>query len=1006
GEFDDDPDFLTLLQRVRQNTLQAYAHQDLPFENLVEILQPDRDMSHAPIFQVMFVMQNTPMESFELSDIRLQAVEAEQKIAKYDLSLIMMETADGLYAEFEYNTDLFKPETIDRLHRHFQKLLEDVIRMPQVPVSLLPLITDEEQKIFTTRWNAIPEKVPFDRCVHRLFEERVDKMPEKTALVYKDVQLSFAELNRRANRLAHYLRKHGVRPETIVGISMERSLEMIVSLLAVLKAGGAYLPIDPEYPAERIEYLIQDSGITLLLTQQALSGRFKDFQIEQIVYEQLQSDLADLPDENLPDLARPANLAYIIYTSGSTGKPKGTMLQHQGLVNLTYSLGGYYHVSPESRTLQFASFSFDASVEEIFNTLVNGATLYLIDRETLLSGTGLVKALKDYRITNVTLPPSVLAVLSPDEFPDLKHITSAGEACTPEIANKWSVNRTFVNGYGPTENTVCATVYTVEEPISGSTVPIGHPIHNVSVYILNQRMLPQPIGVPGELYIGGKALARGYLNRPELTAERFVPNPFAENPGERLYKTGDLARFLPDGNLEFLGRIDTQVKIRGFRIELGEIEAVLQQQPGVIDAVVHAHKMPTGNEYRLAAYLIVEDKEHFNPERLKKQVADTLPDYMVPAAFLLMDQFPLTPNGKVNYRALPVPHFDARGELKEAVAPRTPLEGRLADIWKEVLGVSTIGVTDSFFDLGGHSLLAMKLLTAVEQQLGKDVNLVNFFQEATIEHMAKLIEEEDVFESGASLIQLRKGDDTQPLFFVHPSGGGVHHYAELAKLLDTDRAVYGIQAQGLDGKKELHKTIEDMASAYIQTIKEKQPMGPYLLASWSLGVIIVHEMARQLANLGEQVALLLQFDQGPDVVYEKPKDNAEMLVNMFKRYFKLDADYLRTLDETDQFKFVIKKAKKHRVVPRYVRLKDFKRYIIVNETQIQAWLNYKQKPYDGDIVLLRSEENANADPPDLGWSKLVNKVQIIDVPGDHITMLLMPHVQVVAERLSALLKNI
>ena len=380
-----------------------------------------------------------------------------------------------------------------------------------------------------------------------------------------------------------------------------------------------------------------------------------------------------------------------------------------------------------------------------------------------------------------------------------------------------------------------------------------------------------------------------------------------------------------------------------------------------------------------------------------------LPDYMVPAAFVTLSEFPLTPNGKINYRALPLPQFDVSGEIKEKVKPRNTLETRLLDIWKEVLGSSNIGVTDSFFDLGGHSLLAMKLLTAVEQQLGKDVNLVNFFRQPTIEHMAKLIEEEAPFESGASLIQLKKGDDRQPLFFIHPSGGSVHHYAELAKLLKTNRSVYGIQAQGLDGKLPLHKTIEEMASAYIQTIKQKQPVGPYFISSWSFGVIIVHEMARQFKAMGDELGLVLQLDQGPDITYEKPADTAEMLYNMFKRYFKLDVDYLRTLDETSQFKVAIKKAKKHKVIPRYVRLNDFKRYIIVNETQIMAWVNYQPKFYEGSIVLLRSEENANAESPDLGWRKLVKDVRIIDVSGDHIAMLLQPHVKKVAEQIDKLL---
>ncbi|HHE54400.1 MAG TPA: amino acid adenylation domain-containing protein, partial [Caldithrix abyssi] len=629
-----------------------------------------------------------------------------------------------LFAEFEYNTDLFRKETIERLHSHFQKLLEAILQMPHQPVSRLPLITDEEVQLFTHEWNQIPSEPPLNICIQTLFEQRVTRHPDKIVLVFKDEQFSFARLNAQANRLAHFLRQNGVGPEKIVAISLERSPQMIISLLAVLKAGGAYLPVDPEYPQERIDYMLTDSQAQWLITSKHLKEKFEHFTGTIIALETIEDQLTQFSEQNPQLVNTPQNLAYIIYTSGSTGRPKGTMLQHQGVINLVYSLGAFYGIKQNSGVLQFASFSFDASVDEIFDTLLNGATLYLIDRDTLLSGTGLVNALKTYKITNVTLPPSVLAVLNPDEFPDLKNITSAGEACTPEIANKWSKGRHFVNGYGPTENTVAATVHLVDKPIEGATVPIGHPIHNVHVYVLNQSMVHQPIGVPGELYIGGVGLARGYLNRPDLTAERFVPNPFAQNPGQRLYRTGDLVRYLPDGNLEFLGRIDKQVKIRGFRVELGEIEAVLQKHPGVKNAAVNAVKT-ADNEVRLVAYILPENQQTFDLDELKEKVKSMLPDYMVPAAFVTLSEFPLTPNGKINYRALPLPQFDVSGEIKEKIKPRNTLETRLLDIWKEVLGSSNIGVTDSFFDLGGHSLLAMKLLTAVEQQLGKDVNLVN-----------------------------------------------------------------------------------------------------------------------------------------------------------------------------------------------------------------------------------------------------------------------------------------
>ena len=1000
GDFSEDPGFRDFLHEVRKNILNSYSHQDLPFEQLVEILQPERDMSRSPVFQVMFVMQNTPMGKMELSDIRIEAVEADQKVAKYDLSLIMMETGETLFAEFEFNTDLYREETIQQMLRHFEHLLESIVREPDLPVSRLSMTAEEERTLITEKWNATSSAYPDEQAIHQLFERQAEQTPDKAAVCFKGRCLTYRELNEKANRLAHFLRGKGVRAEDIVGISVNRSFEMIIGLLGILKAGGVYLPLDPVYPQDRLRYIIEDAGVKVLLTENALSAPFTSSDAQTFIFETIEKELKTHAAENPPQRADAQNLAYIIYTSGSTGKPKGTMLQHRGLCNLTQSLAQKYRVTQESRNLQFASFSFDASVEEIFTPLTQGATLYLIEREVLLSGTGLSAMLTENKITNATLPPSLLAVLNPDDFPHLKNVVSAGEACPKETAEKWARGRHFVNGYGPTENTVCSTTFTVTESLSGKTVPIGQPIDNVRAYILDNHLTPVPVGLPGGLYLSGPGLARGYLKRPDLTAEKFIPNPFAQTAGERLYRSGDLARRLWNGEIEFLSREDQQLKIRGFRVEPGEIESVLLQQNSITDAVIDAV------EEKLAAWIVVSDSESFNMKTLRAALPAALPDYMIPSSIQVLDKIPLTPNGKVNYRALPAPSFEEASAKAEFVLARTTLEGRLADIWKEVLNVKKIGVLDNFFELGGHSLLAMRLLTAVEKQLDKDVNLVSFFQEPTIEHMAKMIEEEAVFETGASLIRLRKGDEKQALYFVHPSGGAVHHYRDLAQLLETERAVYGIQAQGLDGKMELHKTIEDMASAYIEAIREKQLHGPYLLISWSLGSIIVHEMARQLEQIGQKTALLIQLDQTPFITHDSPKDNAEMLANMFKRYFKVDQEYLRTLSEDEQFKVVIKKAKKHKAIPRFIRLADFKRYILVNETQIQAWLQYKAKPISGKIVLFRSEENRTQAETDLGWHKITGGVEIVDVPGNHITMLQEPHVREVATEISKRLNGL
>ncbi len=1002
--FHDDLDFRSLLRAVRQTTLEAYAHQDLPFEQLVEILQPERDMSHAPVFQVAFVMQNTPMGGMDLSNVNIKPIEAEQRIAKFDLSLIAMESGAQIYTEIEYNSDLFRADTIRRMLNQFERLLEEVTARPDEKISRYALPDEAEIKQLIEGFNETSEDFPKDKCIQEIFESCVEKRPDQPALIFEKEKISYKELNKRANQLAHFLREKGIGPEQIVGICIERSPEMIIAIWGVLKAGGAYLPIDPAYPDERIRYILEDAGVQIVLTQRSLEAKLKPMAGRVISLGGDRNQTRQFAESNPDMITDPENLAYVIYTSGSTGRPKGTMLRHRGLINLTNLYKKYLRMEPDSRALQFASFSFDASVEEIFTALTSGAALVLIKRETLMSGTGLIKTLNDYKINHATLPPSLLNIIDDEKFPHLKSLISAGEACPPEIAEKWSPDRRFFNGYGPTENTVCTTMFLVEQPIEGKNVPIGKPIQNVKTYILDENLNPLPIGIPGELYIDGESLARGYLKRPDLTAERFVPNPFDKTGGSRMYRSGDLCRYQPDGNIEFLGRIDEQVKIRGFRVELGEIESVIQNHPLVRDVVVNARKV-TPNEVRLFAYLVVSDQDKFDLDALKKSMHEQLADYMIPSAFSFIDAVPLTPNGKVDYRALPEVDISAETDKEELIQPRTPTEVRLVDIWSQVLDKKEIGVTGNFFDLGGHSLLAMKLLTQVEKNFNKDINLVSFFQNPTIEHMARMISEDKTEQSTLKLLKLRDGSDEAPLYFVHPSGGAVHHYADLAKLLDTDHAVYGIQAEGLSGKSAMHKTVEEMASAYINEILKKQPRGPYYIAGWSLGVIIAHEMARQLKGMGREIGMVIQLDQSPHIERTKPEDNAAMLAEMFQRYFKTDVTHLRSLSEDEQFKFIIKKAKKAKAIPRFIRLADFKRYIVINETQMDAWIDYEPKYFDGKIHLFISEENAGSDDKHLGWDKLVSAVETIPSPGNHITMLQKPHVEKLAEVLSRTLRD-
>ena len=604
-----NPSFEELLGRVREVALQAYAHQDVPFEQLVEALQPDRSLSHTPLFQVMFVLQNAPASSVDMPDLTVSPLAVETRTAKFDLTLSMENTADGLIGVWEYNTDLFDETTIARMAGHFQTLLEAIATNPKQQISELPLLTQAERHKLLVEWNNTFGEYPQDKCIHQLFEAQVEQQPDAIALVKENQQLTYRELNRRANQLAYYLRSLGVGPEVLIGICVERSFDMIVGILGVLKAGGAYIPLDPAYPQERLAFMLEDSSVAVLLTQAQLVEKLPQHQSRVVCLDGDWENIARHSSENSSSTVTPDNLAYVIYTSGSTGKPKGVLLAHRGLCNLTTAQIQLFDVQPNSRILQFASFSFDASVCEVFMALVSGAILVLAKQDSLMPGTALIGLLRDEAITTVTLPPSVLAVLTNEEFPALRTIIVAGEACNADLVARWSLRRQFFNAYGPTEATVCATVALCRDP--SYKPPIGRPIANTKIYILDTQNQPVPIGVPGELHIGGVGLAKGYLNRPDLTFSKFIPNPFSDEPGSRLYKTGDLARYLPDGNIEYLGRIDNQVKVRGFRIELGEIEAVLTQHPQVREAAVIVREDIPGNK-RLVAYVV----SNLIPERI------------------------------------------------------------------------------------------------------------------------------------------------------------------------------------------------------------------------------------------------------------------------------------------------------------------------------------------------------------------------------------------------------
>lgn len=742
-----NPTFWELLQRVREMALGAYAHQDLPFERLVEELQPQRDLSHMPLFQVMFALQSAPTPALELPGLKVSFLEVENKTAKFDLTLHIENSEQGLKGSLEYNTDLFNAATITRMLEHFQLLLEGIVAAPEQQLSDLPLLSASELHQLLVTWNE-QAAYPKNLCIQQLFEAQVAQTPEAVAIVFPDQQLTYHELNSRSNKIAHHLLSLGVSPDVLVGICCDRSVEMVVGLLGILKAGAAYLPLDPTYPQQRLNLMLIDSSVSVLLTQQHLVESLK-LTVPHIVC--LDSDQSQYSQENPASKVTADNLVYAIYTSGSTGKPKAVAIEHRSLLNLVFWHQKAFSVSPMTKATQIAAFAFDACGWEIWPYLAAGASIYFADEETRTSPTRLRDWILEQGNTISFLPtPLAERVIALDWPQDcaLQTLLTGGDKLQQYPP---PLPFAVVNNYGPTENTVVTTSVIIPSNRSRGVPTIGRPIANTQVYLLDSRLQLVPIGAVGELYIGGDGLARGYLNQPELTSECFIPHPFSYEPGKRLYRTGDIGRYLPDGNIEFLGRKDSQVKLRGLRIELAEIEAALTQHPAVRETVVIAREDVPG-EKRLVAYVVLQQAIATN--NLRCFLIERLPQYMIPSTFAILEALPLLPNGKVNRRALPAPNT-LSPELEAAyIAPQSPIEEILVEIWAEVLGLKQVGIHDNFFELGGHSLLATQLTSRIRDALQVDLPLQTVFETPTAASMAKYIE---------TIIWVARGQETLDL---------------------------------------------------------------------------------------------------------------------------------------------------------------------------------------------------------------------------------------------------
>ena len=999
SSFEGNPSFLELLNQVKETTLKAYEYQDVLLE---QVLPSQRSLSYAYLFQVMFILQ-PPVVELELPGITCHQLYQESAIAKFDLTVSMTETSQGLEGEWEYNTDLWDDSTIKRMASHFENLLSAIVTHPHKTVNELPLLSETERHQLLVEWNHTQTEYPQDKCIHQLFEEQVKLTPNAIAVVFEEQKLTYFELNQKANQVARHLQSLGVKAESLVGICVERSLEMIIGLLGILKAGGAYVPLDPNYPTERLSYMLTNSKFDVLLTQQELLSYLPSSTANVVCLDRDWGVIEKYSHSPIHTDVSSNNLAYVIYTSGSTGQPKGVMIEHRSLVKAYWGWEKAYQLkSTTTCHLQLANFSFDVFTGDWVRALCSGAKLVLCPSEIRTDPAQLYNLMRYQKVDFAEFVPALIRPLveyleQTQQLLDFMQILIVGSDIWymgeyGTLVNYCGSNSRVINSYGITECTIDSTFFEDKKNSipEQALVPIGRPMSNTKIYILDQQLQPVPIGVIGELYIGGDGLARGYLNRPELTQEKFIANPF--QTGERIYKTGDIARYLNDGNIEYLDRIDNQVKIRGFRIELGEIEAVINTHPQIQQTVVIAREDIPGNK-RLVAYIVSED-ELLNTHQLREYLKQKLPEYMLPSAFMFLKNLPLTPNGKIDRKALPAPDLDlsTQGEL---ILPRDTIELKLEQIWSALLGIYPIGVKNNFFELGGHSLLAVRLMSQIQQQFHKKLSLARLFQNSTIEQIAHLLRGETDLDWSV-LVPIKSQGNKPPLFCIHPSGGNVLCYQDLAYKLDLDQPVYGLQSFGLNPENEPHSSIEQMASYYIQAIQTVQPHGPYFLFGWSLGGIVAFEMAQQLYRQGEQIAFLASVDYDPlFTTSELENDDAVLMVWLLGQEIEPCLSEIKQLAPQEKLLYVLEQAKQKNLVPEEFNLAEVQHLLEINKLNILALGKYQPQLYSGAMIVIQASETET----DLAsvWNEFVEKVDAHVIPGNHYNMVKTPQVQILAQ---------
>lgn len=1078
ADLSGNPRFTALLNTVHKTVLDAMAHQDYPFPLLVERLRLQRDPSHSPLFQVSFAFQRaqrtgglldltvpsqtdqqgesaTVAPSIRWGGLAVENFDMAQQEGQFDLELELISVEESVFGSFKYNTDLFDAATITRLADSFSVLLRSLADDPRQSIEQIPILSSNVRDavlVVSGALQSVPDEL---ECLHRVFEAHATATPDAIAVVFgktlENTQLTYRELNQKADCLARYLQTLGVGPDVLVGLCVERSLEMIVGLLGILKAGGAYVPLDPATPIERRAFIISDSAVSVLLTQQSHVADLQSTGKQIVALDTDWEAIAAAGNDNhaLKHSVTADHLAYVIYTSGTTGQPKGVQITHRNVARLFAATRAWYHFDANDVWPLFHSFAFDVSVWEIWGAFLHGGKLVIVPYLTSRSPAEFRALLAQEKVTVLNQTPSAFRLFMEADAAAqaatplaLRLIIFAGEALDIQSLKPWfdrhgDAQPQLVNMYGITETTVHATYRPLSRrDLESVKSMVGVPIPDLQIYILDPFLQPVPTGVVGEIFVGGAGLARGYLKRPELDQLRFINHPFDATSGARLYRSGDLARYLPNGDIEYLGRLDNQVKIRGFRIELGEIETVLGAHPSVAAAIVRVQKAQKGGD-RLVAYIVGRTPEVSLLSVLRSYLSDKLPDYMVPSVFVMIDQLPLTGNGKVDYRALPVPEQQRDAGAPSLLPPRDSVERRLVRLWEGALGISPLGVQDNFFALGGHSLLAVYLMAEIEREFGKALPLATLFKNPTIEKLGALLREGAENVAWSPIVPIRTTGTALPFFCVAGGGGNVLYFYALANSLPVDRPFYGLQAIGLDGQQAPLEKVEDIAAAYVKEIRSIQPHGPYLLGGHCFGSWIAFEMAQQLRQQGEEIASVVVIDAPAPL--PKPMqaelDTADdaawlakfgaVLSESAGQDLRVDYAELRCLSAEAQLTYFKDKMEAGGLLPPGTPIAQVRgffnvfvqnskaRYVPKDTLPVPIAL-FKASEFHPDYDYSaaddaegRHKKNQPNEISTLGWKDFSgNNVTVQEVPGNHITMLSEPHVSILAEKIKADLQHL